>query len=255
MKELCPPAGWRKKLYQVIFESDTPAGRNFDIILIAAILSSIMVVMLESMEPMRREYGSLLHALEWFFTGLFTIEYILRIICVSAPRRYIISFFGLIDFAAVAPTYLSVIIPGSHYLLVIRALRILRVFRVLKLVLYMKEAEYILYALKASRRKITVFLSWVLLLVFILGSMMYLIEGEEHGFSSIPKSVYWAVVTLTTVGYGDIAPETGLGQLLAAIIMLMGYSIIAVPTGIVTVEMAGALRKRLRERKCPSCGK
>ena len=255
MKELSPSAGWRKKLYRIIFLSDTPAGKTFDIILIVAILSSILVVMLESMEPIRREYGSLLRGVEWFFTILFTIEYILRIICVSVPRRYIISFYGLIDFAAIAPTYLSVIIPGSHYFLVIRALRILRVFRVLKLVLYLKEAEYLMFALRASRYKITVFLSWVLLLVFIMGSLMYLIEGEQYGFSSIPKSVYWAVVTLTTVGYGDISPQTGLGQFLAAIIMLLGYSLIAVPTGIVSVEIAGAAQKRTAEKECPSCGK
>lgn len=230
--------GWRRRAYEVIFESDTPAGRAFDVALIVVILLSVGAVMLESMAATRARYGDWLYAAEWAFTLLFTAEYALRLTCVGRPLRYATSFFGVVDLLAVLPTYLSLLVPGAQYLLVIRVLRVVRVFRVLKLAAYLTEAQVLLQALRASRRKIEVFLVTVLSLVVVMGSLMYLVEGEEHGFTSIPRSVYWAVVTLTTVGYGDISPGTALGQFLATVIMIMGYAIIAVPTGIVTVELA-----------------
>lgn len=233
-----PLTGWRHRCHEIIFESDTPAGRAFDVALILFIVGSVVAVMLESVRPLRAAYGPLLFGLEWFFTVLFTVEYGLRLACVGRPRSYALSFFGIIDLLAVIPTYLSLVVPGTQYLLVIRLLRILRVFRVLKLVQYLREANQLLRALRASRRKIIVFVVAVLALVVILGAMMYFIEGEANGFTSIPRSVYWAVVTLTTVGYGDISPQTDLGQMLAALVMLMGYGILAVPTGIVTAELA-----------------
>ncbi len=246
--------GWRGSLYEIIFENDTPAGKWFDVILIVSIVLSVIAVMLVSVRSVNSEFGDLLYALEWIFTVLFTIEYILRIICVRRPVKYVTSFFGVVDFFSIVPTYLSLLIPGSGHLLIIRALRILRVFRVLKLVRYLSEADLLVRALKASSRKITVFLLTILTLVVIFGSLMYLIEGEENGFTSIPRSVYWAVVTLTTVGYGDISPNTGIGQVLAAIIMMCGYGIIAVPTGIFTVEMARARAGRVVQGACMKCG-
>ncbi len=243
----------RKKLYEVIFESDTPAGRWFDIILIAVILLSVLTVMLDSIRSVKTQYGSLLFYAEWVFTILFTIEYISRLVSVKRPLAYAKSFFGIVDLLAILPTYISLFIPGGQYLIVIRMLRILRIFRVLKLVKYVGESKVILQALKASRRKITVFIFAVLTLVTILGSLMYLIEGEDNGFTSIPLSIYWAVVTLTTVGYGDLTPQTVLGQMLSVVVMLLGYAIIAVPTGIVTVEMANAVKKRIGIRKCANC--
>ncbi|HMB90281.1 MAG TPA: ion transporter [Rhodothermales bacterium] len=253
--------GWRLKLYIVIFESDTRGGKAFDVALIWVIIASVVVVMLESIDTVRTEYGDLLYLLEWGFTILFTIEYVLRLLCVGRPVRYAISFFGIVDLLAVIPTYLSLIIPGAQFLLVIRLLRILRVFRVLKLVHYLSEADVLMRALRESRRKITLFLFAVLTLVVILGSLMYLIEGAENGFTSIPRSIYWAIVTLTTVGYGDISPQTNVGQTLAAFIMLIGYAIIAVPTGIVTAEITRAGQEQreasvehgTRALICPSC--
>ena len=233
-------SGWRLQLYEIIFESDTPAGKAFDVALILAIVASVIAVMLESVGTIRAEYGSVLYAIEWFFTILFSVEYVLRLICVGRRMRYATSFFGVVDLIAVVPTYLSVLFPGAQYLLVIRLLRILRVFRVLKLAAYLTEAGVLVRTLHASRRKIEIFLIAVLTLVVILGSLMYLIEGSENGFTSIPRSVYWAIVTLTTVGYGDISPQTDLGQTLAAFIMIIGYAIIAVPTGIVTAELTRA---------------
>ena len=230
--------GWRKVLYETIFEADTTAGRWFDILLIVSILISVSVVMLDSVSAVRTVFGKWLLCLEWFFTLLFTVEYLLRLLCIGRPIRYAASFFGVVDLMSIAPTYLSLLVPGSQYLIVIRILRILRVFRILKLVQYLGEAQLLVQALRSSRRKITVFLFAVLTLVIIFGSLMYLIEGEANGFTSIPRSIYWAVVTLTTVGYGDISPQTGPGQMLAAVIMILGYGIIAVPTGIVTVEMS-----------------
>ncbi|MCB0262228.1 MAG: ion transporter [Calditrichia bacterium] len=246
--------GWKIRLHEVIFEADTPAGKWFDLALILAILLSVVVVLLDSVKSVRVEHGELLRNAEWFFTILFTIEYVLRLICVGRPLAYAKSFYGIIDLLAIIPTYLSVIFPGTHFLLVIRLLRILRVFRVLKLVQYMSAATELGAALKASRRKIAVFLYAVMIVVVIVGSLMYLIEGEAAGFTSIPRSIYWAVVTLTTVGYGDIAPQTPLGQFLAVIVMILGYGIIAVPTGIVTSELAHLPRQHeISTQSCPVC--
>lgn len=194
-----------------------------------------------------------IYTTEWFFTLLFTIEYVLRLLSVGKPLAYTTSFFGVVDLAAIIPTYLSLLLPGAQYLLVLRLLRVLRVFRVLKLAHYLSEADVLLAALRASRTKITVFLFTILTLVVILGSLIYLIEGEEHGFTSIPRSIYWTIVTLTTVGYGDIAPQTGPGQVLAAIIMIIGYGIIAVPTGIVTAELTRTERQHVSGQACPQC--
>jgi voltage-gated potassium channel len=237
----------------VIFEADTSAGRAFDVGLLIAILVSVVAVMLESVADIRREYGVVLRALEWILTVAFTLEYVLRLAAVDRPGRYARSFFGLVDVLAIAPTYLALIVPEAHSLMVIRAIRLLRVFRILKLAQFLGEAQLLVTALRASRRKITVFLGGIVTVVVIVGALMYLIEGEAHGFTSIPTSMYWAVVTMTTVGYGDIAPRTTLGQLLAALLMILGYGIIAVPTGIVTVELAQAGRAVSRQA-CPACG-
>lgn len=244
---------WRVKLYEIIFEADTPAGKFFDIALIVCIVLSTLSVMLDSVSEIRASYSAMLNSLEWFFTLLFTVEYVLRLICVPRPGRYAISFYGIVDLLSILPSYLSLLVAGTHYLLVIRILRILRIFRVLKLVTYLGEAHLLTRALMATRHKIGVFLFTVITLVVILGSLMYMIEGEESGFTSIPRGIYWAIVTLTTVGYGDIAPRTGLGQLLAAFIMILGYAIIAVPTGIVTVEMGNVFRQPASARVCPIC--
>jgi voltage-gated potassium channel len=244
----------RRRIFYIVFEADTPAGRAFDVGLILSIVISVAVVMLDSMREVRMAYGDLLYGIEWFFTIMFTIEYALRLFCTARPARYATSFFGIIDLLAILPTYISLLVPGSQYLLVIRVLRVLRVFRVLRIVQYLGEANLLSQALWASRRKIFVFLFGVVTLIIVLGSMMYMIEGEQNGFTSIPVSIYWAVVTLTTVGFGDITPRTPLGQMLAACIMIIGYSIIAVPTGIVTVEMSNLARGQ-SARICSSCGK
>ena len=249
----------RKRLFIIIFESDTTAGRLFDLALIITIALSVLVVMLDSVKAFRETYSAWLHAAEWLFTLLFTVEYALRLYCVDRPGRYARSFFGLIDLLAILPTYFSFIMPETIYMMVIRVLRILRVFRILKLGAYLGEANILMRSLAASRKKIEVFLFGVLMLVIIFGSIMYLVEGEENGFTSIPRAVYWAIVTLTTVGYGDIAPKTAAGQSIAAIIMICGYGIIAVPTGIVSAEMVRASGKRGRTDKkltspCPGCG-
>jgi voltage-gated potassium channel len=244
---------WRDTLYTVIFEAETSAGKWFDILLILSILASVITVMFDSVSSIRVQYGSLLNALEWIFTIGFTVEYLLRLICVSRPLLYATSFFGIVDLLAIIPTYISLFIPGSQYLLIVRVLRILRIFRVLKLVQYLGEALLLMKALRASSRKITVFLFTVLTMVIILGSLMYLIEGAQNGFTSIPRSIYWAIVTLTTVGYGDISPKTNLGQLLAAGIMILGYSIIAVPTGIVSVELSRVSSGK-QVHPCKDCG-
>ena len=247
------PHHWRHALHEIIFEADTPAGKLFDVLLIVSILISVVLVMLDSVAGIRAAHGRLLYLGEWVLTLLFTAEYLLRLLCVGRPLAYARSFFGIVDLLAILPTYLSIFIPGTQYLLVIRLLRVLRIFRVLKLVPYVGEARLLMQALRASRRKITVFLFTVLILVVIFGALMYLIEDEASGFTSIPQSVYWAIVTLTTVGYGDISPKTGLGQLLAALIMVIGYGILAVPTGIVTVEMAQAFKRKLTTIACPEC--
>lgn len=255
LKSTKPLRGWRARFHEIIFEADTPWGKFFDVVLIWSIVLSIVAVLLDSVQSINQRYGELLYAVEWFFTILFTIEYILRLACVGRPMAYATSFFGIIDFLAFAPTYVSLFIPGTQYLIVIRFLRVLRVFRVLKLAEYIGEGQELLRALSGTRRKIFLFLTTVLTLVVILGSLMYLIEGREHGFTSIPRSIYWAIVTLTTVGYGDIHPHTELGQALASVVMILGYSIIAVPTGIVTAEMTreAAKQKSISTQACPQC--
>jgi len=245
------PGGLRQRLYEVIFEADTPPGKLFDVALIVCILASVLVVMLTTVEHLNRLYGDWFLGLEWAFTVLFSIEYALRLFCVRRRLRYVFSFFGLVDLVSVLPTYVAVFVPGGHYFLVVRLLRVLRVFRVLKLAQYMGESRSLARALLAARHKIIVFLFYVLALAVLFGSAMYVIEGAQSGFTSIPRGIYWAVVTLTTVGYGDISPQTGLGQFVSAIIMIMGYGIIAVPTGIVSVEMAR--EARTRGPACPRC--
>jgi len=251
------PANLRDSLHEVIFEADTPAGKAFDVILLIAIILSVLAVMLESVEFLNLKYHQIFVAIEWGFTILFTIEYILRIYSVRRPVRYIVSFFGIIDLLAILPTYLSLFFVGSQYLSVIRALRLLRVFRIFKLGRFLAEGQIILRALRASRPKITVFLVAVVLIIINVGSLMYLVEGgTNEGFSSIPQSIYWAVVTLTTVGYGDISPATPLGQFLAMLLMITGYAIIAVPTGIVSAEfMRGAQKKEVSRQACRYCGR
>jgi voltage-gated potassium channel len=248
-----PGGGWRRRLYEVIFEADTPTGRAFDLLLIALILASVTAVVLESVAAVRARYGPALLAAEWAFTLLFTLEYALRLLVVRRPGRYATSFFGLVDLAAVVPGYVSLLVPGTQALLVVRLLRVLRVFRILKLTEYLHEGRTLSEALWASRRKVGVFLTAVLSLVVVIGSLMYLIEGPENGFSDIPTSIYWAVVTLTTVGYGDISPHTPWGRAAAAVVMVLGYGIIAVPTGIVTAELTRAARG-VRPEPCPGCG-
>ena len=249
-------APWQRTLYEIIFDADSAGGKAFDVVLIAAITISVAVVLLDSMKPIHQEHAGRLLAAEWIFTGLFTVEYLLRLACVDRPRRYATSFFGVVDLLAVVPTYVSLFVPGSQALIVIRILRALRIFRVLKLGHHVREANMLGRALWASRRKVLVFLYAVLTLVVIIGSLMYLIEGEEHGFTSIPRSIYWTVVTLTTVGFGDITPGTPLGQALSVVVMLLGFAIIAVPTGIVTVELAQAAREwtHVKESRCGGCG-
>jgi voltage-gated potassium channel len=248
-------AGWRSRLHTIIFEADTPAGKVFDVALIAAIILSIIAVLLESIPHVRDEYGRALFIAEWVFTILFTIEYFLRLATVLRPLVYARSFYGVVDLLAILPTYLSLLVAGTQALLVIRALRLLRVFRVFKLAHYVGEASQLRGALIASRRKITVFIGFVLSVVLIVGALMYLIEGPERGFDSIPKSMYWAIVTMTTVGYGDIAPQTTVGRMLASVVMILGYGIIAVPTGIVTSELAIYSSRRVSTQACPACGK
>lgn len=245
---------FKEKLHEIIFEADTRAGKIFDLGLIASITLSVTAVMLDSIEEVNILYGRELYYIEWFFTIMFTIEYLLRIYSLRQPLPFMGSFFGIIDLMAILPTYLSLIIPGSQYLLVIRILRVLRVFRILKIVRYISEASMLKQALRSSKRKIIIFLFFVLTSVVILGSLMYLIEGRENGFTSIPVSIYWSIVTLTTVGYGDISPQTPLGQILASVIMILGYGIIAVPTGIVTSEMTN-IKRRTNTQSCPSCGR
>ena len=242
----------KSKIYQVIFETDTASGRFFDVALICCILLSVACAMLESVASINAQYGGILRSSEWAFTIVFTIEYLLRIYASRKPRAYIFSFFGIVDLLAIIPTYLSLIISGSHYLLVVRIIRLLRIFRVLKLIRHVGEAQVLMAALRASAPKITVFIGAVCTLIVIIGSLMYLVEGPSYGFTSIPTSMYWAVVTLTTVGYGDITPHTILGQIMAAIVMIMGYSIIAVPTGIVSVELS-RFKDVESQKRCAAC--
>lgn len=243
---------WRVRLHEIIFESDTRAGRTFDVALLIAILVSVLAVILESVADIRRDYGPALRALEWGLTVAFTVEYVLRLIAVDRAGRYALSFYGIVDFLAVVPTYLALVAPEAQSLMVIRAIRLLRVFRILKLAHFLGEAQQLMQALRASRRKITVFLGAILTIVAIMGTVMYLVEGDEHGFTSIPTSMYWAVVTMTTVGYGDLAPKTTLGRFLAAMLMILGYAILAVPTGIVSVELARTTHM-VSNQACPAC--
>lgn len=248
-----PPTG-REKIYLVIFGTETPMGRLFDEILLVAILVSVLVVVLSSISALSNVYGQWFYSIEWFFTVLFTIEYGLRLYCSPNPFRYARSFFGIVDFVSIIPTYIAFFLfPGAEYLLIIRLLRILRIFRVLKLIRYLREANVLGRSIYNSRRKIVVFFFSILVLVTIYGALMYVIEGSEHGFSSIPKGMYWAIVTITTVGYGDIAPQTELGRMLAALVMLTGYAIIAVPTGIITAELVGEMQQDKNLRVCPNC--
>ncbi len=245
----------REILHEIIFEADTPRGKIFDVALLWCILLSVLAVLLESVGWIRAEYGPALRAAEWLFTLLFSVEYVLRLYSVERPLRYARSFFGLVDLLAILPTYLSLLVAGTQSLLVIRALRLLRVFRVLKLAHYLREGRVLISAMHAARAKITIFLGTVLTIACIVGAMMYLIEGAGSGFTSIPKSIYWAIVTMTTVGYGDIAPKTIPGQTLAAMLMMLGYAILAVPTGIVSVELAAATRPGVNTQACPGCGR
>ena len=247
-----PGGGWRHRVHQVIFEAETHEGRLFDISLITLVLLSCIVVILDSVPWMRAEYGAVFDAAEWFFTILFTLEYIFRLVSVKRPIRFALSFYGIIDLISVLPTYIGLLFPGTEYLLSIRILRLLRIFRILRLTAYVSEAEVITSALRASRRKIFVFVAGVLTLVVVVGTLMYVIEGEANGFTDIPTSIYWAIVTLTTVGYGDLSPKTPLGKGLASLVMIMGYGIIAVPTGIVTAELARAVRPTTTQ-VCEEC--
>ena len=248
-----PLGDFRGRHHEIIFEADTTAGKIFDIALILSITASVVAVTLDSVGSIRQLHGEFLIGVEWSFTILFTIEYFLRLYCIGRPVRYATSFFGIVDLLAIAPTYLSLLFPGSQYLIVIRILRVLRIFRVLKLVQFVSETNVLLRAIRASSHKIIVFLFFVVTMVVIFGSLMYLVEGEEAGFTSIPRSIYWAIVTLTTVGYGDIAPKSGFGQAVAALVMIMGFSIIAVPTGFVTAELTMAISKSVSTQACPQC--
>ena len=245
---------WKLKIHEIIYEADTKEGRLFDVILLLAIIASIVLVMLESIESFDNKYHNFLNISEWIITILFSIEYILRIISIKKPWKYIFSFYGIIDFLSTIPKYLSFIFVGSHHFAALRALRLLRVFRILKLARYIGASNNLKLALKASRAKIAVFLFFVVIVCIILGTIMYMIEGEENGFTSIPVSVYWAIVTLTTVGFGDIAPQTPLGQLIASAIMILGYSIIAIPTGIVSSEITKTANNvDINTQSCPTC--
>jgi voltage-gated potassium channel len=254
-RELGKPAeGWRRKWYVIIFEADTRAGKVFDVLLIVAIVASVLAVILDSVESLSIQYGTVFRGLEWFFTLLFTLEYAVRLTVVRHPARYAASFFGAIDLLAILPTYLSLFLGPTQHLLNIRALRLLRIFRVFKLSPYLAEGGILASALVASRRKIVVFLTLVLTLVLILATLMYVVEGPANGFTSIPTSAYWAIVTLTTVGYGDISPKTPLGQAIASVVMIIGYGILAVPTGIVTAELTSrAIQRSPTTRTCSNC--
>lgn len=247
---------WKSRLHEIIYEADTPAGKLFDIVLLIVIIASVMLVMLESVKSIDTKYHNILDALEWVITILFTIEYVARVITVKKPLNYIFSFYGLVDILSTIPKYISYFFGGIHALAALRALRLLRVFRILKLARYLGASNTLIKSLKASRVKISVFLFAVIIISIILGTIMYLVEGEEAGFTSIPTSVYWCIVTLTTVGYGDISPITSLGQIIASIIMIIGYGIIAVPTGIVSAEIVSQSKSNkvtLNSQSCQNC--
>ena len=246
---------WRERAYIIIFFTNTPAGKRFDTWLLAAIMASLVVVMLDSVASIREQYGALFTGLEWIFTGIFAVEYIVRIYSHPEPRKYIFSFYGAIDLLSVLPAFLALLFADAQYLLIVRVIRMLRIFRVLKLTPYLSQANFLLVALRGSRQKIIVFLLSVSTMVVVYGALMYVIEGPGNGFTSIPMSIYWAVVTLTTVGFGDIVPHTPLGKAVATLVMITGYSIIAVPTGIFTAELANAMRQDSLQHPCPSCAK
>jgi Ion transport protein. len=246
-------SSWKTQLYKIIFESDTPEGRAFDVALILLIVFSCLVILAESVDDLHKNYGHALVILEWFFVAFFTLEYFLRIVVVPRKRQYLISFFGIVDLLAILPAFIGLLMPGALSLLVIRILRLLRFFRIFKLGRYVEESGFLLKALRASRPKITVFVFTIFSIVTIVGSLMYLIEGPENGFSNIPESMYWAIVTVTTVGYGDISPHTASGKAISSMLMILAYGILAVPTGIFTYELAQVSRHSLLTRKCPRC--
>ena len=249
-----PDGGFRASLYTIIFEAETRAGRLFDLALIAAILLSVVVVVLDSVQAISANHGDVLSVLEWFFTLLFTAEYLARLYCVRRPLRYATSFFGIIDFLSVLPTYLAMLLPGAHVLLDLRILRLLRIFRILKLTSYVEEYGMLNRALLASRRKILIFLSVVMMVVLLMGTVMYVVEGPENGYTSIPTSVYWAITAITTVGFGDIVPKTDIGRTISSLMMLLGWSILAVPTGIISSELTVQHgRARATTRTCHEC--
>ena len=242
----------KAELYEIIFESDTPAGKRFDLLLIISIFLSVIIVLLDSVQFYNEKYGNIFYLMEWIFTVLFTIEFFFRIYCIKRPILYIRSFFGIIDLLSILPTYISIFLPASRYLSIIRILRVLRIFRILKLMLYIAEANILMDALISSKRKIIVFLCFILTLVTIIGSIMYLVEGEANGFTSIPRSIYWAIVTITTVGYGDISPQTDFGRLFASFAMILGYATIAVPTGIISAEYSN-MKQKFNNIICGEC--
>jgi voltage-gated potassium channel len=249
-----PEGGWRAKWYRIIFHHDTPAGLAFDISLIWIILASVAITISDSVAGIHREFASGFYILEWIFTAIFLVEYVIRLMVLEKPLRYARSALGIIDFLSILPAFISLIFPGSQYLLVVRLLRVLRVFRLLKLSAYLNEANILVQAMTRSSRKIGVFFFTILILVTIFGTLMFVVEGPEHGYTSIPVSMYWAIVTISTVGYGDVTPVTPIGQLIASALMLIGYSVIAVPTGIYAAEMAQSMKRKIDSRECGKCG-
>jgi voltage-gated potassium channel len=248
------PSSLKSRLYEIVFESDTPAGKTYDIVLLICIVASVIVVALESISTLKSQFDQWLYYLEWVFTIIFTIDYIVRLWIVKSKRKYTFSFFGIIDLLSILPTYLGLFLVGAQSLMVIRSIRLLRIFRIFKLTRYVGEGQNLAQALRSSRPKIIVFLVTISTSVIITGTVMFMVEGPEHGFTSIPKSIYWAIVTMTTVGYGDLAPQTALGQTLASFIMILGYGIIAVPTGIVSAEMVALKHKeKITTQVCPHC--
>lgn len=254
MEKTAKKISWREKIHEIIYEADTPEGKLFDVILLITIIASILLVMLESVESIDFKYHDYLNIGEWIITIFFSIEYILRIISIKKPLKYVFSFYGIIDLLSTIPMYLTFILVGSHSLVALRALRLLRVFRILKLARYTGASEKLTLAMRASKAKISVFLFFIVIVCIILGTVMYMVEGQENGFTNIPKSIYWAIVTLTTVGFGDIAPQTPLGQLIASVIMILGYAVIAIPTGIVSSELTkSTLNEDVNTQSCPNC--
>lgn len=244
----------KHNIHVIIFEANTRAGKLFDLALIITIILSVIAVMIDSIPTLHKDWDHRLHVAEWTFTIIFTIEYLLRVYCLQYPKKYIFSFYGIIDFISILPSYLMYFFPSAQVLIILRLIRVMRIFRILKLIRYVGEADLLTQALKASSRKIFIFLLGIIIFVSIFGSLMHFIEGGEHGFSSIPHSMYWAIVTLTTVGYGDVAPHSPLGKAFASIVMVMGYAVLAVPTGIVTVEFSKAFHQHKPTRSCESCG-